>query len=52
MSNRPGVVFAEPNWKVSASAVSNDPYYTTSSRLWGMYGDDAPSASGPSGTTN
>ncbi|MFM7034548.1 MAG: S8 family serine peptidase [Planctomycetia bacterium] len=52
LSNQPGVVFAEPNWKVSASAVSNDPYYTTSSRLWGMYGDDAPAASGPSGTTN
>jgi subtilisin family serine protease len=50
--NRPGVVFAEPNFRVAASAVSNDPYYTTSSRLWGMYGDDAPAASGPSGTTN
>jgi subtilisin family serine protease len=52
LQNRPGVVFAEPNWKLATSAVSNDPYYTTSSRLWGMYGDDQPVASGPSGTTN
>jgi len=52
LRNRPGVVFAEPNWKLSTAAVSNDPYYTTSSRLWGMYGDDAGTASGPSGTTN
>jgi thermitase len=52
LANRPGVVFAEPNWKLSTAAVSNDPYYTTSSRLWGVYGDDQPSASGPSGTTN
>lgn len=52
LQNRPGVVFAEPNWKLSTSAISNDPYYTTSSRLWGMYGDDSPTASGPSGTTN
>lgn len=52
LKNRPGIVFAEPNWKLSTSAVSNDPYYTTSGRLWGMYGDDAGTASGPSGTTN
>jgi hypothetical protein len=52
LQNRPGVVFAEPNWKLSTSAVSNDPYYTTSNRLWGMYGDDSPAVSGPSGTTN
>lgn len=52
LSNRPGVVFAEPNWKLSTTAVSDDPYYTTSSRLWGMYGDDQPMADGPSGTTN
>jgi len=52
LANRPGVVFAEPNWKLSKSAVSNDPFYTTSSRLWGMYGDDQPTASGPTGTTN
>ena len=52
LANRPGVVFAEPNWKLAASATSNDPYYTTSGRLWGMYGDDAGTASGPAGTTN
>jgi subtilisin family serine protease len=52
LQNRPGVVFAEPNWKLSTSAISNDPYYTTSGRLWGMYGDDSPTVSGPSGTTN
>lgn len=52
LANRPGVLFAEPNWKLAAAAVSNDPYYTTSGRLWGMYGDDQPAASGTSGTTN
>ncbi len=52
VTNRPGVVFAEPNFIITAAAVSNDPYYTNSSRLWGMYGDDLPSASGPVGTTN
>ncbi len=52
LANRPGVVFAEPDWKLSKTAVSNDPYYTTSSRLWGMYGDDMPTSSGMSGTTN
>jgi subtilisin family serine protease len=53
LANRPGVVFAEPNYRITKAAVSNDPYYTTSSRLWGMYGDDSPTASGPLlGTTN
>lgn len=52
LQNRPGVVFAEPNWKLSTSAISNDPLYTTSGQLWGMYGDDSPTASGPAGTTN
>jgi len=52
LRNRPGVISASPNWKVTRAAVSNDPYYTTSSRLWGMYGDDQPTASGPSGTTS
>jgi thermitase len=52
IAQRPGVVFAEPNWRITTSAVSNDPFYTTSSRLWGMYGDDQPTATGPSGTTN
>lgn len=52
LKDRADVLFAEPNWKLSASAVSNDPYYTTSGRLWGMYGDELSTASGPSGTTN
>lgn len=52
VANRPGVVFAEPNYLLTKAAVSNDPYYTTSSRMWGMYGDDSPTASGPTGTTN
>ncbi len=51
LSNRPGVLFAEPNWKLSAAAIANDPSYT-SGGLWGMYGDDQPGAIGPSGTTN
>ena len=52
LARQPGVVFAEPNWKLSTTAVSNDPYYTTNSRLWGTYGDDLAAASGPAGTTN
>ena len=32
--------------------MSNDPYYTTSSRLWGVYSSDSPTAAGGSGTTN
>ena len=53
LAKRPDVMFAEPNWKVSKGAVSDDPYYTAGgSQLWGMYGDDLPAASGPTGTTN
>jgi subtilisin family serine protease len=52
LSRQPGVSFAEPNQWIAPQAISNDPYYTTSSRLWGMYGSDSPSAVGPSGTTN
>ncbi len=48
---QPNVLFAEPNYRVTASVVSNDQYYVNGS-LWGMYGDDSPSAVGPSGTTN
>ena len=48
----PNVAYAEPNWIYTTDAVSNDPYYTTNSRLWGMYSNDQPSAVGPSGTTN
>ena len=50
--NNPHVRYAEPNWLYTPSDVSNDPYYTTSSRLWGMYSDDQPAAVGPTGTTN
>ena len=49
---RRGVAMAEVDWVVGTQAVSNDPYYTTSSRLWGMYSSDSPAAAGGSGTTN
>ena len=52
ISRRPDVLFAEPNWRLSPAAVSNDPAYATTGQLWGMYGDDQPTASGPAGTTN
>ena len=51
-ANRPGVELAEVDWVVGTQAVSNDPYYTTSGRLWGMYSSDSPTNVGPSGTTN
>jgi subtilisin family serine protease len=50
-SRQPGVVFAEPNYHVTASAVSNDTYYTNG-QLWGMEGSDSPTSVGPVGTTN
>lgn len=50
--NRPGVELAEADWVVGTQAVSNDPYYTTNSRLWGLYSSDSPTAVGGSGTTN
>lgn len=34
----PAIAYAEPNWKVTTDATSNDPYYTNGS-LYGMYGD-------------
>ena len=52
VARRPGVIFAEPNWQLATAAVSDDPYYSTGGGLWGMYGDDLPSATGPNGTTN
>ena len=50
-ARQPGVIFAEPNYHVSASYVSNDTYYA-SGQLWGMEGSDTPTAVGPAGTTN
>ena len=47
----PDVAFAEPNWICRAAAVSNDTYYTGGSQ-WGAYGNDLPTAFGPSTTTN
>jgi hypothetical protein len=38
LSKNPNVLFAEPNYLYTRSAVSNDPYYT-SGNLWGMEGD-------------
>lgn len=52
ISRRPDVLFAEPNWRLSPVAVSDDPAYATTGQLWGMYGDDQPTAIGPPGTTN
>jgi subtilisin family serine protease len=37
----PAVAYAEPNWRLTKLATSNDPYYTAG-RLWGMYGDQSP----------
>ena len=51
LAANPNVAFAEPNWLLTHAAVSNDPLYTDGS-LWGMYGDDLPTAVGPAGTTN
>jgi subtilisin family serine protease len=36
-----GIEYAEPNYIYQHQAISNDPYYTTttSNKLWGMYGD-------------
>lgn len=51
LNNLPGLEFAEPNWVYTHQAVANDPLYLDGS-LWGMFGDDLPSAAGPDGTTN
>lgn len=45
------VQFVEPNYRYKSASVSNDPKYLDGS-LWGMYGSDTPTASGPAGTTN
>lgn len=34
----PAVAYAEPDWRVTTAATSNDPYFANGS-LWGMYGD-------------
>ncbi len=51
LEQNPNVRFAEPNWIYNTAAVSNDTFYTNG-QLWGMYGDDQPTAVGPGGTTN
>lgn len=50
-SKQPGVLYAEPNWKITNNAISNDPQYT-SGALWGMESDDSPVNIGPTGTTS
>jgi len=45
------VAYAEPNYLVRPTAISNDPSYVNGS-LWGMYSDDLGGPIGPSGTTN
>lgn len=39
ITSDPAVEFAEPNWIVKHTDVSNDTYYTNGN-LWGMYGDN------------
>ncbi|MFN9720582.1 MAG: S8 family serine peptidase, partial [Planctomycetota bacterium] len=48
----PNVASVSPNYIYQRAAVSNDPFYTTNSNLWGMYGSDSPTSVGGSGTTN
>ena len=52
LKRNPNVASVSPNYIFQRAAISNDPYYTTNSNLWGMYGSDSPSAVGPSNTTN
>ncbi|MEY3227132.1 MAG: hypothetical protein RLZZ536_1751, partial [Planctomycetota bacterium] len=51
LKNDSRVLFAEPNYRYQPSLISNDPKYLDGS-LWGMFGSDMPTASGPAGTTN
>lgn len=51
LRSQPEVEFAEPNWIYTRQLIAND-YYYTGGNLWGAYGDDLPSSSGPTGTTN
>ncbi|MFN9660761.1 MAG: S8 family serine peptidase [Cyanobacteriota bacterium] len=48
---RDGVRFAEVDQLFQPQLVSNDPSYANGS-LWGMYGNDSPTAAGPAGTSN
>lgn len=49
--DKSGVRYAEPNYIVTAAAVSDDLYYTNGS-LWGMYSDDFPAPIGPNTPVN
>ena len=54
LQSDPNVAIAEPNWIYThpvTTAIPSDRGYTNGS-LWGMYGDDKPTAVGPAGTTN
>ncbi|MFN9048662.1 MAG: S8 family serine peptidase, partial [Planctomyces sp.] len=51
LKNDSRVLFAEPNYRYQPSLISDDPKYLDGS-LWGMFGSDMPTASGPAGTTN
>ena len=51
LRRNPMVEFAEPNYRLNRTSVSNDPGYLNGN-LWGLYSDDLPSAVGPAGTTN
>src|SRR5688572_12238024 len=37
LRGRPGVVYAEPDYRLTIADASNDPHYTNGN-LWGMYG--------------
>jgi subtilisin family serine protease len=39
LKNDPNILYAEPDYILQKTDVPNDPYYTTGSQLWGMYGD-------------
>ena len=51
LNRLPGVEFAEPDYVATQNYESNDPLYLQG-YLWGMYGDDQPSAIGPALTYN
>lgn len=51
LRGNPHVLVAEPNYILTAAAISNDPGYTAGN-LWGMESDDSPVNVGPAGTTN